>query len=86
MFRHALTSALAMGAAFGVAPAQAEIGSAVIREIVRLAHDGSLATTLQVLQVNRRARRLYERLGFKAFEEVPPHTRMRVQPPTVAGG
>jgi ribosomal protein S18 acetylase RimI-like enzyme len=62
------------------------IGSAVIREIVRLADDGSLAATLQVLQVNKRARRLYERLGFKAFEEVPPHTRMRVQPRTVSGG
>lgn len=32
MFRHAFTSALALGAAFGAVPAQAEIGSAVVRE------------------------------------------------------
>ena len=32
MFRYAFTSALAWGAAFGAVPAQAEIGSAVVRE------------------------------------------------------
>ena len=53
------------------------IGSAIIREIVELAQSSDAIATLQVLEVNERARRLYERLGFRVVSEVPPHIRMR---------
>jgi ribosomal protein S18 acetylase RimI-like enzyme len=53
------------------------IGSAVIREVIDLAQQCSVVATLQVLEVNVRARRLYERLGFRAIADAPPHIRMR---------
>jgi ribosomal protein S18 acetylase RimI-like enzyme len=40
------------------------VGTAVLREIIAKAATLGLPITLQVLRVNRRAQRLYERLGF----------------------
>ncbi len=57
------------------------IGSAIIREIVELAHSSDAVATLQVLEVNERARRLYERLGFRVVGADPPHIRMRASRP-----
>lgn len=40
------------------------IGTALIKGMVKSAHEQGLAATLEVLRVNKRARSLYERLGF----------------------
>ena len=53
------------------------IGSTVIRGVMDLAQQSGAVATLQVLEVNVRARRLYERLGFRAIGDAPPHIRMR---------
>ena len=53
------------------------IGSAVIREVIELAQKSGAVTTLQVLEVNVRARRLYERLGFRETGKAAPHICMR---------
>ena len=56
------------------------LGTAVIRQVMQEAIGAGLPTTLQVLGVNHRARRLYERLGFRVSGHVPPHLRMRCGP------
>jgi ribosomal protein S18 acetylase RimI-like enzyme len=41
------------------------MGTAVLREIIAKAATFGIPVALQVLRVNRRAQRLYERLGFR---------------------
>jgi ribosomal protein S18 acetylase RimI-like enzyme len=53
------------------------LGSAVLRHVIAEADGLAAAVTLQVLKVNVRARRLYERLGFYVTGEVDPHVLMR---------
>ncbi len=53
------------------------IGAAVVRLVMDEAHAARLPVELQVLEVNPRARRLYERLGFRVIAESPPHVQMR---------
>jgi ribosomal protein S18 acetylase RimI-like enzyme len=53
------------------------IGTAVIRMVVEEAATSRLPVTLQVLEVNPRARKLYERLGFRVVASTPPHVQMR---------
>jgi ribosomal protein S18 acetylase RimI-like enzyme len=53
------------------------VGTAVLQHVIAEADGLGAAVTLQVLKVNVRARRLYERLGFYVTGEVDPHVRMR---------
>ncbi len=53
------------------------IGSSVLRGLIGQAAARNVPVELVVLQVNPRARRLYERLGFTVTEEGDPFTRMR---------
>ena len=57
------------------------IGRAVLEMMFRLADERGVPTTLQVLKVNVRARKLYESLGFELFEEAEHHFKMRRDPP-----
>jgi ribosomal protein S18 acetylase RimI-like enzyme len=51
------------------------LGSSVLRSLME-----SGPVTLRVLHVNERARALYERLGFKPYEEIETHTYLRWAP------
>jgi len=53
------------------------IGSSVVRSLMKSAAASGKALTLRVLHVNRRARSLYERLGFRAFKEIETHAYLR---------
>ena len=53
------------------------IGTAVVEAIIAEAADNGLAVALSVVAANPRARRLYDRLGFRATAEEPPFVRMR---------
>lgn len=53
------------------------IGTAVVREVLADARGAKLPVRLQVLKTNPRARRLYERLGFKLSDETTSHWVMR---------
>jgi ribosomal protein S18 acetylase RimI-like enzyme len=53
------------------------IGTTVLRAVMAEAAAGARAVTLQVLKVNVRAQRLYERLGFEATGETETHVLMR---------
>jgi ribosomal protein S18 acetylase RimI-like enzyme len=53
------------------------IGSAVLRRVLAEGAASARPVTLQVLRVNVRARRLYERLGFAMTGEADPHVLMR---------
>ncbi|MBK5259531.1 MAG: GNAT family N-acetyltransferase [Thermoanaerobaculia bacterium] len=53
------------------------IGAAVVCLVIDEADAARLPVALQVLEVNPRARRLYERLGFRVIAETPPHVQMR---------
>jgi ribosomal protein S18 acetylase RimI-like enzyme len=53
------------------------IGTAVIEMVIEEAAGRGLPVALSVLPANPRARRLYERLGFRVTEVDPPFTRMR---------
>ena len=53
------------------------IGAAVVKEIVHEAASAAKATELAVLRLNRRAGRLYERLGFVATGVDEPFIYMR---------
>lgn len=53
------------------------IASAVIRSLMADAAADGKPLTLRVLKVNGRARALYERLGFSAFDEIETHTYLR---------
>jgi ribosomal protein S18 acetylase RimI-like enzyme len=53
------------------------IGSSVVRSLIREATRAEKPLTLRVLHVNRRARRLYERLGFFPYKETDTHVYLR---------
>jgi ribosomal protein S18 acetylase RimI-like enzyme len=53
------------------------IGTAVICSLIDHASAVGKATTLRVLHVNKRARTLYERLGFRPYEEIETHVYLR---------
>lgn len=53
------------------------IGSSVLQGLLAQAATRNVPVELVVLQVNPRARRLYERLGFRVTEEGDPFIRMR---------
>lgn len=55
------------------------IGTRLISDVLRDAHERGLAVTLRVLKVNP-ARRLYERLGFVVVGETAPHYLMEARP------
>jgi ribosomal protein S18 acetylase RimI-like enzyme len=52
------------------------LGTAVIRSILAEGRRAGTPVRLQVLKVNRAARRLYERLGFVVRDETGTHVRM----------
>jgi GNAT superfamily N-acetyltransferase len=54
------------------------IGTAIIRDVLNSARRHSKPVTLRVLEVNRRARALYERLGFVETHRdgTPPEVRI----------
>jgi len=54
------------------------IGSGLIKDIISEADEQRLPVTLQVLKVNRGARRLYERMGFVSYGETKTHTLMKL--------
>lgn len=56
------------------------IGAAVVCLVMEEADAVRLPVALQVLEVNPRARRLYERLGFRVVAKTPPHVQMRREP------
>jgi ribosomal protein S18 acetylase RimI-like enzyme len=53
------------------------IGSSVVRSLMEEAAASGRPLILRVLHVNKRARALYERLGFRPFKEIETHTYMR---------
>ncbi len=59
------------------------LGSTVIRSILEDAEKKTKPVLLQVLRPNP-ARRLYERLGFRVWNESATHYQMRKEPQTVA--
>ncbi len=56
------------------------LGTTVIRSVQAGGQAAELPVRLQVLKVNRKARRLYERLGFVLRGETDTHFRMIWQP------
>lgn len=61
------------------------IGSAIIRSLMARAAQAGKPLTLRVLHVNTRARDLYERIGFRVFNEIDTHAYLRWDaPPSVA--
>ncbi len=56
------------------------LGSLVVRGVMDEARGRGQPLRLQVLKVNAAARRLYERLGFRAFDETPTHVLMIWRP------
>jgi ribosomal protein S18 acetylase RimI-like enzyme len=55
------------------------IGTAVIRRLIDEAGRQGMGVTLSVVEANGRARRLYERLGFRVTEVEAPFYRMRCE-------
>lgn len=55
-------------------------GTRILRDLLAQAHGAGLPVTLQVLNVNHAARRLYERLGFRVVQETPTHYYMSAPP------
>jgi ribosomal protein S18 acetylase RimI-like enzyme len=53
------------------------IGSHLISEVITDAEREGLSVLLQVLKCNRRAKQLYDRLGFKVHGETDTHFLMR---------
>jgi ribosomal protein S18 acetylase RimI-like enzyme len=53
------------------------IGSSVVRSVMDRAVASGKPLSLRVLRVNKRARSLYERLGFQPFKEIETHTYLR---------
>jgi len=51
------------------------VGTSVVRDVMHQASRLGLPLRLQVLKANR-ARRLYERLGFREVAETPTHFQM----------
>jgi ribosomal protein S18 acetylase RimI-like enzyme len=56
------------------------VGAAVVRQVMAEGQAVQHPVRLQVLKVNRDARRLYERLGFVRTDETDWHTRMIWRP------
>lgn len=56
------------------------IGSRIIWKVIEDARNGGLDVRLQVLKVNTRAKKLYERLGFTATGETETHVAMIHRP------
>lgn len=55
------------------------LGTRLMRQLIEDAREADLsAVELDVLQVNHRARRLYERLGFRVIRDEIPKQRMRL--------
>ena len=57
------------------------IGSQVTNEVVQLAAESGRGVVLSVLKENKRARALYERLGFVVAGESKHHRHMRFRKP-----
>jgi ribosomal protein S18 acetylase RimI-like enzyme len=57
------------------------IGAAVLRDLIAEARAQRQPATLQVFQINTRARALYERLGFVEYGRSETHILMRCDPP-----
>lgn len=57
------------------------LGTEIIRDLLDEAHGRGKALDLHVLKANRRARALYERLGFTIVEERQERFVMRAPPP-----
>ena len=55
------------------------IGSIIINQLVAQGRSTKQPVTLQVLEVNVDALRLYERLGFVITERTPPHIQMKAR-------
>ena len=55
------------------------IGTRLVSEVLRDAHQRGLSVTLRVLKVNP-ARRFYERLGFAVVSETRTHYEMEARP------
>jgi ribosomal protein S18 acetylase RimI-like enzyme len=53
------------------------IGTAAMREVIAIGNAAGVPAELQVLKINTKARRLYERLGFETFELTETHHLMR---------
>lgn len=60
------------------------IGTEVIRDVMTEAHRRGLKVELNVLKANRKAKRLYERLGFMVTEERPERYVMVAAVPDTA--
>jgi GNAT superfamily N-acetyltransferase len=56
------------------------LGTVILTELVRQAHQAGLPVALQVLRVNP-AQRLYQRLGFRVVGETRTHVQMRTTVP-----
>ena len=56
------------------------IGTATIRNVIEQAASRGLPVTLSVVPANPRARRLYERLGFRTTDVEAPFVHMRHDP------
>ena len=54
-------------------------GPSIVREVIADARRLGLPVRLQVLKTNPRARQLYERLGFRLFDETTSHWIMRTE-------
>jgi ribosomal protein S18 acetylase RimI-like enzyme len=61
------------------------LGTAVMEAVVAQAAARGVPATLQVLELNEGARRLYERLGFRAVGRVEHHIQMRRDAPAPGG-
>jgi ribosomal protein S18 acetylase RimI-like enzyme len=59
------------------------IGEAVLRDLIAEAHAHGQPATLQVFQINTRARALYERLGFIEYGRSETHILMRCDLPAL---
>lgn len=57
------------------------LGTAVLRTVMDTARALRLPIRLHVLQVNRAAQQLYDRLGFHVSSTTPTHVVMRWHPP-----
>ena len=57
------------------------LGQSVMHEVLRRAAAEHRSVTLQVLEANVGARRLYERLGFVRIADTPPHIQFRHECP-----
>jgi|GEM_PF-1270770 len=55
-------------------------GSALLRDLVRQAHGSGRAVRLHVAKTNARAAALYQRLGFRAVEELAQHFLLELAP------